>query len=138
LDPQSCSDRLQEIAGQARNVRINAALAEALNTKVPIAPEAAKRNQGTMMQVHTIAPDIVDALAARYINLEDAAVYLDLKDPALIYAMDLDEQLVRIAVHINYTGKGQLDGQRVKFTSNFVISGGVVQARNLAQDTQYL
>lgn len=125
---------------------------------------------GNAVMVHTVAPDIVSALAEKNVNLENAAVwmrdtellhalrdyksergaalpdsvwrdlptalesatpYLDTQNNTLVYTIDLGEKLGKVVIRVNHNAKGQFDGVRAKFVSNFAITGGVVQPEDL-------
>ena len=58
-------------------------------------------------------------------------VYLDTDNNTLLYVVDSGDQLGKVVVRVNYNQKGQFDGVRARITSNFVITGGEVLARDL-------
>lgn len=64
-------------------------------------------------------------------ELEKATVYLDTQDQRLIYVLDVGGSLGKVAVAINFNEKGQFDGVRAKIVSNFVRTGGTLEAGDL-------
>lgn len=127
---------------------------------------------------HVIAPATVASLAARGVELNDAAVWLrdeqlihavrdakadrgaalplevwlalpeyldvaipywDVKNNNLLYAFDLPGITGKVAVHVNYSAKVKPAGKRKseKIRSNFIVTGGVIEARVLGSD-QYV
>ena len=70
-------------------------------------------------------------------RLANADVYLDTKDQALIYAIDLGDQAGKVVVQVNYNLKGRFEGTRARIVSNFVQTGGLVNYRNLGE-TRYV
>lgn len=133
---------------------------------------ATMRAAGEAVQVHTVEPATVQALAARGVALENAAVwmrdtellhamrdsksdrgaqipaevwrdlpqlllgasaFLDTRDLALIYAIELGERWGKVVVRVNYNEKGRFDGIRAKIVSNFVQTGGLVDEFNLRE-----
>lgn len=132
---------------------------------------------GTTAMVHTVAPDIVAALAQNNVVLENAAVwmrdtellhalrdyksergaalpdsvwrdlptalesatpYLDTQNNTLVYTVDLGEKLGKVVIRVNHNAKGQFDGVRAKLVSNFAITGGVVDVKNILTEERYL
>ena len=132
---------------------------------------------GTTTMVHTVAPDVVAALAQNNVALENAAVfmrdtellhalrdyksargaelpdrvwrdlptaletatpYLDTQNNTLVYTIDLEDKLGKVVIRVNYNAKGQFDGVRAKLVSNFAVTGGAVEARNITVGTQYI
>ena len=71
-------------------------------------------------------------------ELNSATPYLDTEDLALVYAIDLGEQLGKVVVRVNYNEKVRLEGVREKIVSNFVSTGGVVEIANITKDARYL
>ena len=65
--------------------------------------------------------------------LENADPYLDTNDTALIYAFDLPQNMGKVAVNINYSEKIRSAGKRQRIKSNFVATGGIVEAFNMAE-----
>ncbi|ANQ83695.1 hypothetical protein dqs_0619 [Azoarcus olearius] len=66
--------------------------------------------------------------------LDAADVYYDAEDPALAYAIDVAGTVGKVLVRINYRDKVKdSQGKRSKVTSNFVRTGGVVEAGDLQQ-----
>lgn len=64
--------------------------------------------------------------------LDQAVAYFDAEDPALVYAIDLPDGTGKVVVRVNYTSQGWVDGQRVRWTSNFVRTGGLVEPADLS------
>ncbi len=62
--------------------------------------------------------------------LKSAAIYLDKKDNALMYVIELPERAGKVVVRMNYAEKGRLGGERVNIVANFVRTGGVVDKDN--------
>lgn len=71
-------------------------------------------------------------------ELNSATPYLDTQDLALVYAIDLGDQLGKVVVRINYNEKVHFDGERQNIVSNFVSTGGVVEIANITKDARYL
>ena len=71
-------------------------------------------------------------------ELNSATPYLDTEDLALVYAIDLGEQLGKVVVRVNYNEKVRHEGVREKIVSNFVSTGGVVEIANITKDARYL
>jgi Phage Mu protein F like protein len=71
-------------------------------------------------------------------ELASATPYLDTQNNTLVYAIDLGVQMGKVVIRVNYNAKGQFDGVRAKFVSNFAVTGGVVDANNMTIGTQYL
>lgn len=72
------------------------------------------------------------------LRLDAAKPYLDTQDGSLMYFIDLGEKSGKVAVRVNYNEKGRFDGVRAKIVSNFVQTGGVVDANNFNTGTQYV
>lgn len=70
-------------------------------------------------------------------HLAKAAPYLDTQDAALVYAFDLPDGTGKVVVRVNYTEKVRDGGQRVRMTTNFVRTAGVVDPMNIAGDPRY-
>ncbi|MFN4325232.1 MAG: phage minor head protein [Azonexus sp.] len=70
--------------------------------------------------------------------LDGATPYLDTNDPALVYVFDLSDGVGKVLVRVNYADKIRLHGERTKLTSNFVRTGGVIEARNVSVGSQYV
>lgn len=70
--------------------------------------------------------------------IDAAQPYWDTEDPALVYAIDTEDGRGKILVRINYRDKLRVGGTRTRVTSNFVRTGGVVDATNLQEGSQYL
>lgn len=66
--------------------------------------------------------------------LEQAEPYLDTRDQALVYAIDLGERWGKVVVRVNYNEKGRFDGVRARIVSNFVQTGGWVEPRNIVHE----
>lgn len=135
------------------------------------------RAGGQAVQLHTVEPATVQALAERGVVLENAAVwmrdtellhairdtktdrgaalpmevwselprlletatpYLDTRDQALVYAIDLGKRWGKVVVRVNYNEKGRFDGVRARIVSNFVQTGGWVEPANIADGSQYV
>lgn len=64
--------------------------------------------------------------------LVNATPYFDTQDTALIYAIDLGNGLGKVVVRVNYNEKGRFDGVRARIVSNFIQTGGVVDAGDLS------
>lgn len=71
-------------------------------------------------------------------ELARAIPYLDTQNNALVYTIDLGEQLGKVVIRVNYNTKGQFDGVRAKIVSNFAVTGGVVDVSNMTMGTQYV
>lgn len=63
--------------------------------------------------------------------LETATPYFDTADPALIYVFDAGDGLGKVVVRINYHAQMRTAGKRVKLKTNFVRTGGFVDAADL-------
>ena len=83
----------------------------------------------------TLSEDVLRNLP---IELNAATPYLDTQDLALVYAIDLGEQLGKVVVRVNYNEKGRFDGERQKIVSNFISTAGVVKIVNITKDARYL
>lgn len=70
-------------------------------------------------------------------QLDGAATYLDATDQVLLYVVDLGLRKGKVVVRVNYNAKGQFDGVRARITSNFIQTGGQVDAFNLS-DARYV
>lgn len=70
-------------------------------------------------------------------ELEAATAYLDTKNNALIYAIDLGDSVGKIVVRVNFNEKGQFAGVRARIVSNFVQTGGRIEEYNL-NEAQYI
>jgi hypothetical protein len=70
--------------------------------------------------------------------LADATPYLDTHDTALVYAFDLPDGVGKVLVRVNYGDKVKQAGKRTRLTSNFVRTGGVIEAKNIEVGTQYV
>lgn len=64
--------------------------------------------------------------------------YLDTADQALIYLVSLPKSAAKIVVRVNVNEKGRFSGQRLRITSNFITTGGVVQAVDVTADSRYV
>lgn len=64
--------------------------------------------------------------------LETAQAYWDTEDPALVYAVDTEDGLGKVLVRINYRDKLRVGSQRTRVRSNFVRTGGVIEAGDLS------
>ncbi len=71
-------------------------------------------------------------------KLDQATPYLDTVDNGLIYAFDLGMKMGKVMIRINFNEKGRFDGVRARIVSNFIKTGGVVEASNLQKGTQYI
>lgn len=58
--------------------------------------------------------------------LGSAVAYLDTQDTALVYVLDMPGSLGKVVVRVNYNAKAQIDGVRLKLTSNFIQTGGTI------------
>ena len=95
--------------------------------------------------LHALRPSKVGRLAALPQELlrdlpdmmNRAAIYWDSESGELLYVVDVGDQAGKVVVRMNYNQSGWFDGVRQKLTSNFVITGGVVTAQNLA-DARYV
>ncbi|MDD4942733.1 MAG: hypothetical protein PHQ13_04250, partial [Rhodoferax sp.] len=72
------------------------------------------------------------------LRLDVALPYLDTQDRSLMYFIDLGAKFGKVAVRVNYNEKGRFDGVRAKIISNFIQTGGLVDARSLNTGTQYV
>lgn len=63
--------------------------------------------------------------------LKNAKVYLDTIKGNLLYAFDLPNVTGKIVVRVNYSKKVNNDGKRERVLSNFVVTGGLIEAENL-------
>lgn len=138
---------------------------------------ATQQAQGETLLATTVAPDVVAALQANGVVLDNAAVwlrdqellhalreakqqrgsalpaqvwrrlpdlladavpYLDTQDTALVYAIDAGAGVGKVVVRVNYNAKGRFDGTRASITSNFIQTGGLVDADNVGADPRYL
>lgn len=70
--------------------------------------------------------------------LDGATPYLDTHDAALVYAFDMPDGVGKVLVRVNYADKLRIQGKRTRVTSNFVRTGGLVEARNINAGTQYV
>jgi len=70
--------------------------------------------------------------------LELATPYLDTDNNTLLYAFDLPGVTGKVVVRINYTSKVRMGGKREIITSNFVVTGGVIEEVNLAANRYVL
>lgn len=70
--------------------------------------------------------------------LDAAPAWLDTQDTALLYAIDAGAGLGKVVVRVNYNAKGRFDGMRERIVSNFIQTGGLIDADNLAGDGRYL
>ncbi|THF60913.1 phage head morphogenesis protein [Pseudothauera rhizosphaerae] len=68
--------------------------------------------------------------------LETATPYWDNTDPALVYAFDAQGSTGKVLVRINYRDKLRSGERRTRLTSNFVRTGGVIDAADL-QGSRY-
>ena len=71
-------------------------------------------------------------------RLPSAAVYLDTTDNSLVYAVELDGKVGKVLVRINFNEKIRLDATRDRVVSNFVRTGGLVEASDLSGGTRYV
>ena len=69
--------------------------------------------------------------------LAQATPYLDTQDAALVYAFDLPDGTGKVVVRVSYTDKLRDGGQRVRMTTNFIRTAGIVDATNLGPGTVY-
>jgi hypothetical protein len=58
--------------------------------------------------------------------------HLDTQDLALVSALDVDNVVGKVVVRVNFTEKGRFAGLRQRITSNFIQTGGLVRASDLA------
>lgn len=70
--------------------------------------------------------------------LAKADVYYDTQDPALVFALDVDGVPGKVVVRVNYAKKIRLDGKRENLKANYVSTGGIVDADNVAKDSRYV
>lgn len=63
--------------------------------------------------------------------LDGARAWLDTEDLALLYSFDAGAGVGKIVVRVNYNAKGHIGGVRQRITSNFIQTGGLVEAFNL-------
>lgn len=105
----------------ARGIELNDAAIWLRDSELIHALRDAKSSRGAVLGLDTWRnlPDL----------LNRAAVYLDTQDTALIYVFDSADGMGKIAVRVNYTAKIQGSAGREKITSNFIRSGGVIDAR---------
>lgn len=89
----------------------------------------AKAVRGTTLPVDVWRrlPDLLDA----------AAAYLDDQDQALVYVIDAGGAVGKVVVRVNYNAKGQLGGERMRITSNFIRTGGIVDLPDIAGNARY-
>ena len=66
--------------------------------------------------------------------LEVAEPYLDTRDQALVYAIDLGMRWGKVVVRVNYNEKGRFEGVRARIVSNFVQTGGLVEPGNIVSE----
>jgi len=66
--------------------------------------------------------------------LERATPYLDTVDQALAYAFDAPDGVGKVVVRVNYTEKLRDGEKRVRVTTNFIRTAGMVSKSNLAAD----
>jgi len=65
-------------------------------------------------------------------HFDDAEVYLDAEDKALLFAFDgSGKGKAKVVVRVNYSDKLRVNGQRETVTANFVRTGGMVEAGDL-------
>jgi len=69
--------------------------------------------------------------------LAQATPYLDTQDAALVYAFNLPDGTGKVVVRVNYTDKLREGGQRVRMTTNFIRTAGIVDPTNLGPGTVY-
>ena len=69
--------------------------------------------------------------------LETATPYLDTDNNTLLYAFDLPKVSGKVVVRINYSSKVRDAGKRTIINSNFIVTGGVIEAGNL-QNARYI
>ncbi len=71
--------------------------------------------------------------------LNEADVYYDSdpKSAALIYVFDTGDKLGKIPVRVNYNEKLRINGQRERFVSNFVATGGLVGSEQILKDARF-
>jgi hypothetical protein len=70
--------------------------------------------------------------------LASATPYLDTGDQAIVYALSVFNEVGKVLVRVNYNEKGRFDGARLRITSNFIRTGGLVAPDNLAADARYV
>lgn len=63
--------------------------------------------------------------------LDKADVYLDTDNGTLLYAFDMPGVEGKVIVRINYANKVRVDGVRSTIISNFIVTGGVIDATQL-------
>lgn len=71
-------------------------------------------------------------------HLASADIYYDTQKPGIIYAFDVNDRKGKVVVRVNYKDKTkEADGKRSKSVSNFISTGGVVDASDLQGGTRY-
>ncbi len=65
--------------------------------------------------------------------LEKATPYLDTVDAGIVYVFDAPEGLGKVAVRVNYASKVRAGVKRDRMTSNFVRTGGLIDANNIGE-----
>jgi hypothetical protein len=63
--------------------------------------------------------------------LDKAMPYLDSANNMLLYAFDLPDVVGKVIVRVNYTKKIKTDGIRSNVQSNFIVTGGLIEAGDL-------
>ena len=66
--------------------------------------------------------------------MDSAVPYLDTADVALLYAFNLPDKFGKVVVRLNHIEKVRDNGVRKKISSNFIVTGGVVEPGNLAEN----
>lgn len=95
--------------------------------------------------IHAVRDSKVDRGAALPLDvwlnlpnyLDGAVAYFDTEDAALLYAFDVPGEVGKVVIRLNRLEKVRDNGIRKKIISNFIATGGVVEAGNLA-DTRYV
>ncbi|MBS4049955.1 MAG: hypothetical protein KGZ69_01980 [Methylomonas sp.] len=64
-------------------------------------------------------------------HLDAAKPYFDTVDAAVIYAFDVPSEVGKVVVRLNRLEKVRERGVRKKITSNFIATGGIIEAGNL-------
>ena len=81
-------------------------------------------------------PEAVWRDLPRYLN--QATPYLDTEDQALVYAFDLPDGTGKVVVRVNYTEKMRDGHQRVRVTTNFIRTAGVVDPVDITGHARYV
>lgn len=63
--------------------------------------------------------------------MELAIPYLDTGNNTLLYVMDIQPDIGKVVVRVNYSSKVKVGGKRSVITSNFIRTGGMIEISNL-------